>query len=46
MESIGFAFNDLYFVIDPFKFSGVNGVITVIEDTVAISLQRFDKSIH
>ena len=32
MESIGFSFNNLYFVIHPFNFSGVNGMITVIED--------------
>jgi len=46
VESIGLSFNDFYFIIHPFKFSSVNGVIAVIEDTVAISFQHFDKSIH
>ena len=46
MESISFSFNDFYLVIHPFKFSGVNGVIAVIENTVAISLQHGDKGVH
>ena len=38
MESISFTFNDFYLVIDPFKFAGMNGVIAVVNDTVAISI--------
>jgi hypothetical protein len=46
VEPIGFSFNDLYFVIHPFKFSGVNGVIAVIKDAVPVSLQHFGKGVH
>ncbi len=46
VESIGFSFNDFYLVIHPFKFSGVNGVIAVIEDTVAMSFQHVGKGVH
>jgi len=38
MESIGFAFNDFNFVIDPFQLTGVDGVIAVVDDTVTIPL--------
>ena len=38
MESICFTFNNFYFVIDPFEFTGMNGVIAVIEDSVAIAI--------
>ncbi len=46
MESIGFSFNNLYFVIQPFKLFGVNGVIAVIEDAVAMTLKHRGKGVH
>ena len=45
MESVGFTFNDLYFVIHPFEFSSMYGVIAVVENTVAITRQSPDKGI-
>ena len=30
VEPIGFTFDDFYFVVDPFKLSVVNGVVTVV----------------
>lgn len=45
MEPIRFTLNDLYLVIDPFKFSRMNGVIAVIENTVLVSFQRIGKGI-
>ena len=38
MEPIGFAFNDLYFIVNPFEFAGMNGVIAVVEDSVTITI--------
>ena len=38
MEPICFAFNNFYFVIDPFEFTGMNGVIAVVEDSVTITI--------
>ena len=46
METIGFTFNDFYLVIHPFKFSGMNGVIAVIEDAISIVFQRVCKLGH
>jgi len=37
MKSIGFAFDDFDFVIHPLQLSGVDRIITVIEDAVSIS---------
>ena len=42
MEPISFTLDDFYFVVDPFKFSVVNGVVTMVQDPVPISLQGFD----
>jgi len=46
VEAIGFSFNDLYFVIDPFQLSSVNGEIAVIQNAIAISLQHLGKSVE
>jgi len=43
MKSISFSFNNLCFVIHPFKFSGVNGVIAVIEDSVKEHPAKYDE---
>ena len=37
MKSVGFTFDDFDFVIHPFQLSGVDRIITVIEDAVSIS---------
>ena len=37
MESVSFSFKDFNFVIHPFEFSGVDGVIAVVEYTVSIA---------
>ena len=46
VEPIGLTLDDLYFVIHPFKFSGMNGVIAVVEDAILISFQHPDKGIN
>jgi len=43
MESVGFPFNNLYFVIHSFNFAVVNSIIAVIEDTISILVKRFYK---
>jgi hypothetical protein len=35
---VGFAFDDLNLVVDPFQFSGVDGVVSVVEDSQAARL--------
>ena len=44
MIAIGFAFNDLDFVIHPFQLAGVDGVITVVEDTFSVTLDHISKA--
>jgi hypothetical protein len=44
MESICFALNDLYFIVNPFYFAGMNGVIAVVEDSVTITIQHLGKA--
>jgi len=46
VEPISFSFYDLYFVIDPFKFSGMDGILAVIQDAIAISIKHFNKGVH
>ena len=46
VESICLTFNDLYLVIHPFEFPGVNGVVAVVENTVAMSFKHVGKVVH
>lgn len=43
MVSISFAFDEFDFVVDSFQFAGMNGVVTVIEDSVPIPFEGFGK---
>jgi hypothetical protein len=43
-EAIGFAFNDFDFVVNPFDLTGVDGIITVIDNTVTVALKHVGKS--
>jgi hypothetical protein len=40
---IGFTFDDFNFVVDSFQFTGMNGVVTVIEDPVSVTFNGFGK---
>ena len=44
MEPIGFALYNLYFIVNPFEFAGMNGVIAVVEDSVTITIQHLGKA--
>ena len=46
MEPISLTLYDLYFVINPFKFSVMDRVLAVIQDAIAISLKHFDKGVY
>ena len=43
MVTIGFAFDDFDFVVDSFQFASMNGMVTVIEDSVPIAFKGFGK---
>ena len=36
MKSIGFTFNNFNFIVYPFQLSGVDGVITVVDDSITV----------
>ncbi len=40
MEAVGLALDDLDLVVDPFELPRMDGVVTVVEDPVAMSLQH------
>ena len=42
-KSIGLALKELYFVVHAFDFSGVNGIVTMIDDTVAMTIEHVGK---
>ena len=46
MVAIGFAFDDLDFVIDPFQCSGINGVVTVVKNPIAITAKHLGELHH
>lgn len=46
MKAVRFAFDDLDLVIDPFDFAGVDRVIAVVQNAVAIAAQHLDKPGH
>jgi len=40
MKAVGFSLDDLDLVVDPLQLPGVDGVVAVVEDPIAISLQH------
>ena len=43
MVTIGFSFDHLDLVVHTFQLSSVNGIITVIEDAVTVSIEHLGK---
>jgi len=46
MKAVGLALDDFDLVVDSFQLSGVDGVITVIQDAVAVTLQHLGKLVQ
>jgi len=46
MKAVGFTFDDFNFVINPFQFACVDGVITVIENAILVSFQHISKTVN
>jgi hypothetical protein len=46
MVAVSLAFDNLDFVVDPFQFAGVDGVVTVVEDPVAVPLQHLGELVQ
>lgn len=46
MVAIGFAFDELDFVIYPFQCSGMDGVVTVVKNSIAITSKHLGELHH
>ena len=46
IKNIGFPFNDLKFVIDPFQFTVRDGIITMVQDTIAILFEHLSEAVQ
>ena len=45
VKTISFTFNDLNLVINPFQFSSMNGIVTMIKDAIAMAFKHFYKAV-
>ena len=45
MKAVGFTFNDFNFVINPFQFTGMDGIVTMVQDAITMAFKHFDKAI-
>jgi hypothetical protein len=43
MKTIGFSFNDFDFIVHSFQNTGMEWVITVIDEAIAVSFQSVDE---
>jgi hypothetical protein len=46
MKSISFSFDNFDLIINPFEFTGMNFIVTVIQDSVAVFCKHICKFIH
>jgi hypothetical protein len=46
MKSISFSFDNFDLIINPFEFTGMNFIIAVIQDSVAVFCKHICKRIH
>jgi hypothetical protein len=46
MITIGFTFNDFDFVINPFQFTGMDGIFAMIQDAIAIAFEHFYEAVE
>jgi hypothetical protein len=46
MIAISFAFNDFDFVVDSFNFSGMDRMVTMVENPIPIAAKGFDELRH
>ena len=44
MEPISFSFNDFDFVVNPFDFASMNGVVAMIDDAVTVAIKHLGKT--
>lgn len=45
VKAISFTFNDFNFVINPFQFTGMDGILTMVKDAITMAFKHFYKTV-
>ena len=45
MKAVGFTFNDFDFVINPFQFTGMDWIFTMVQYAIAMAFKHFYKAV-
>jgi len=45
MKAVGFTFNDFDFVINPLQFTGMDGILTMVQDAIAMAFKHFCEAV-
>jgi len=46
MKAVGLALDDFDLVVHPFQLAGVDGVVTVVQDAVAMTIEHLSKFVQ
>jgi len=46
MKTIGLTFNDLDFVIHPFQFASMDGILTMVQDAIAMAFEHVCEAVQ
>lgn len=46
MKTIGFTFNDLDFVINPFQLTSMEGILTMVQNAIAMAFKHFYEAVQ
>ena len=46
MKTIGFTFNDFYFVIHPFQFASMDWILTMVKDAITMAFKHFYEAVQ
>jgi len=44
MKAVGSTFNDFDFIINPFQFAGMDGILTMVQDAITMAFKHFRKA--
>ena len=45
MKAVGFTFNDFDFIINPFQFTGMDGILTMVQNAIAMAFKHFYEAV-
>ena len=46
MKAVGLAFNDFDFVVNPFQFTGMDGIFTMVQDAIPMAFKHFYEAVQ